>query len=256
MVANLTGTDWLRALRTDADPRTVLVCFPPGGGSATAYRALAQRFGAGIAVYAVQYPGRQDRMAEQQIPDLGELAAQAVQDLLRWPADTAIAIFGHSMGATVAFEAARRWEAAGRTLDHLFVSGRPAPDFVEPGRLHLESDGALIDQLELLGNDPALIQMLRDEPGFAELILPAVRNDYQAVETYRHRAGDRLRAPITALISTSDPTTTVAQVGEWAAHTVGSFDVATFEGGHTYLDMPENTSAVADLVTARLRASR
>ncbi|WP_067568744.1 thioesterase II family protein [Nocardia acidivorans] len=253
MVAPLTGTDWLRALRTDADPRAVLVCFPPGGGSAGAYRALAQRFGAGTAVFAVQYPGRQDRMGERQIPELTELAERTVREMLNWPATTPVAIFGHSMGATIAFEAARRWEAAGRTLSHLFVSGRPAPDFAEPGRLHLESDAALIDQLELLGNDPALLSMLREDAGFADLVLPAVRNDYQAVETYRYQPGDPLRAPITALISTSDPTTTVRQVGEWAAYTSGGFDSATFPGGHTYLDTPENTSAIADLVTDRLR---
>ncbi|MFF2550441.1 thioesterase II family protein [Nocardia sp. NPDC058058] len=253
MVVNLTGTDWLRVLRADTDPRAVLVCFPPGGGSVTAYRSLAQRFGAGIAVYAVQYPGRQDRLGEKPIPDLGVLAEQAVRDMSSWPADTPVAIFGHSMGATVAFEAARRWEAAGRTLARLFVSGRPAPDLAETGRLHLGSDDDLIGQLELLSNDPASVRILREEPSLAELVLPALRSDYQAVETYRYEPSAPLRGPITALISDADPTTTVAQAGEWSAHTSGSFEVNTFQGGHFYLDLPENTSALADLVTTRLK---
>ncbi|MEV6769514.1 alpha/beta fold hydrolase [Nocardia sp. NPDC051030] len=252
MVAKLTGTMWLRELRSDADPRTVLVCFPPGGGSVTAYRAFAQRFDSGTAVFGVQYPGRQDRIGEAPVTELGQLVDPAVQDVLRWPASVPVAIFGHSMGATVAYEAARSLEAAGRSVSHLFVSGRPAPGFDEPGRLHEGPDDGLIGQLELLANDPEPVRMLRAEPGLAELVLPAVRADYQAVETYRHRPGDPLRCPITAMASTADPTMSEDQVGEWRGYTVAEFASATFPGGHFYLDLDENVSAVAQLVASRL----
>ncbi|QLY28542.1 thioesterase [Nocardia huaxiensis] len=252
MVANLTGTDWLRALRPDPDVRTVLVCFPPGGGSATAYRLLAQRFGSGTAVFAVQYPGRQDRLGEPLVTDLAELAERTAQDLLGWPDTTRVALFGHSMGATVAYETARRLQAAGRPPLHLFVSGRTAPASAATGRLHEGPDEGLIAEVERLANDPGPVALLRSEPSLAELVLPALRADYQAVETYRYRAGDPLSCPITALISTADPTVSVEQAGEWSAYTTADFQRATFDGGHFYLDLPENIPAVADLVARRL----
>ncbi|MTE16399.1 thioesterase II family protein [Nocardia aurantiaca] len=248
----LSGTAWLRELKSDPDPATVLVCFPPGGGSATAYRALAQRFGSGTAVFGVQYPGRQDRLGDAPVPVLTELAALAAADLLAWPKAVRLAIFGHSMGATVAYEAAHRIEADGRELSHLFVSGRPAPAFEETARLHAGPDEGLIADLERLSNDPASVRILREEPGLAELVLPAVRNDYRAVETYRYAPGAPLRAPITALISSADPTTSVAQAGQWRDYTAADFDLATFEGGHFYLDLPENLSAIAGLITSTL----
>ncbi|MFI6865896.1 thioesterase II family protein [Nocardia sp. NPDC050406] len=251
-MANLTGTTWLRQLRPDPAPRTVLVCFPPGGGAVTAYRALSREFGSGIAVFAVQYPGRQDRLGDPVITTLTTLAQQAAADLLRWPTGIRLALFGHSMGATVAYETARQLEAAGRELAHLFVSGRPVPSYAEPGRLHQGSDDALIGDLERLANDPASVQMLRDEPSLAELVLPAVRADYQAVETYRYEPGDKLRSPISALVSTEDPTTTVTQAKEWGDYTTADFDTATFPGRHFYLDLPENTRPVVDFVTRRL----
>ncbi|WP_297625590.1 thioesterase II family protein [Nocardia sp.] len=254
-MANLTGTDWLRVLKADADPKTVLVCFPPGGGSVTGYRPLAQRFGAGTAVFAVQYPGRQDRLGDKSIPDLAELADHIARDMHRWPAAARPALFGHSMGATLAFETARRLEAAGRPLAHLFVSGRPAPAFEEPGRLHLSSDDALIADLERLANDPEPVRILRTEPTIAELILPAVRSDYQAVETYRYHPGAPLHTPITALVSTADPTTSVAQADEWRNYTSADFETATFPGAHFYLDLPENQPALAALITRRLSQS-
>ncbi|MFE6857332.1 thioesterase II family protein [Nocardia sp. NPDC057668] len=255
MVAHLTGTPWLRELRPGAAANTVLVCFPPGGGSVTAYRALASLIGPGTTVFAVQYPGRQERYADQPVSVLTDLAAAIAQDLLRWPATTRLALFGHSMGATLAYETARRLAAAGRTPAHLFVSGRPAPAYEESGRVHRGTDSDLIGVLERLANDPASVRILRDEPGLAELVLPAVRADYTAIETYRHEPGDRLNCPITTLVSTADPTVTVEQAGEWANYTTASFDLVTFPGAHFYLDLPEQTPAVAKTLTDRLNSA-
>ncbi|MBL1077155.1 thioesterase [Nocardia sp. 2] len=252
MVVNLTGTTWLRELRPDPDPRHVLVCFPPGGGSITAYRPLAQRFATGTAIFAVQYPGRQDRLGEPALTEFTALADHTARDLLRWPATTRIALFGHSMGATVAYETARRLDTAGRTPSHLFVSGRPTPSFDETGRVHEGDDNTLIAELERLANDPAALAVLRTEPALAELVLPAVRADYRAVETYRHTPTAPLRCPITALVSTDDPTTTVAQAGEWRDFTTAGFESAVFPGRHFYLDIPETVPAVADLLARRL----
>ncbi|WP_405163731.1 alpha/beta fold hydrolase [Nocardia sp. NBC_01499] len=246
--------EWLRIMRPEATPRHHLLCFPPGGGPATAYRELAKRFGAGVAVAAVQYPGRQDRLAEAPITDLAALANQIAEEVLRLGIIDGLALFGHSMGATVAFETARRLERRGQAVTTLFVSGRPAPTFVETKRIHLGSDNDLIADLERLAADPAPIQMLRDEPSLAELVLPAVRGDYQAVETYRYAEGDPLTADIAALVSTEDPTMTPEQVDEWRDFTTGTFDRATFPGGHFYLD--ERSAEVAEFVAAHLARDR
>ncbi|WP_194833538.1 thioesterase II family protein [Nocardia sp. XZ_19_369] len=246
--------EWLRILRSEATPRHHLLCFPPGGGPATAYRELAQHFGAGIAVVAVQYPGRQDRLGEAPITDLAELADRIAEEVLRHGIIDRLALFGHSMGASVAFETARRLERRGQPVTTLFASGRPAPSFVETQRVHLGTDAELIGQLERLAADPAPIQMLRDEPSLAELVLPAVRGDYQAVETYRYTPGDPLTADIAALVSTEDPTMTPEQADEWRDFTTGTFDRATFSGGHFYLD--ERPAEVAEVVAEHLARDR
>ncbi|MBF6191460.1 alpha/beta fold hydrolase [Nocardia implantans] len=252
MAGGDTGSEWLRTLRSAANARHHLLCFPPGGGSATAYRDLAQRFGAGVEVSAVQYPGRQDRLGDNLITDLITLADRIAHAVLAQDRKEPLSLFGHSMGATVAFETARELERAGRPVHHLFVSGRPAPAFEETKRLHLASDDALIDDLVLLASDPAPLEMLRAEPGLAELVLPAVRADYQAVETYRYQPGEPLRADIAALVSTEDPTMRPEQADEWRAHTSGGFDRATFPGGHFYLD--EHGAQVAEFVGRHLGA--
>ncbi|WP_280317464.1 thioesterase II family protein [Nocardia wallacei] len=248
MAVDGSGT-WLREFRTEARPRAVLVCFPPGGGSASAFRPLAQRMD-GITVVAVQYPGRQDRLGEPMIDDIGAMAAEVARELTTLAQPAGLALFGHSMGATVAFETARRLEAAGRDLIRLFVSGRIAPSAPYPGRLHDAPDADLIAELERLANDPASVAVLRTEPGLADLVLPAVRNDYRAVETYALAPGEPLRCTISALLGDADPTVTPEQAGQWRDHTTGEFELATFPGRHFYLD--EKVAEVADYIAARL----
>ena len=244
------ATTWLRALRAAPNAHTVVVCFPPGGGSAGAYRALAQQVGQGIAVYAVQYPGRQDRLGDPLVPDLTELAEHVTADLLGWGAVPSLALFGHSMGATVAFEVARRLQREGRDPVQLFVSGRIAPDARYAGRLHVGSDADLIADLERLANDAASVSMLRDDAELAELVLPPLRADYRAVETYVFEPGSPLRCPVSALLGEDDPTVTIEQAQEWRAHTDGEFEVTTFPGRHFYLD--ERVAEVAAYLAARL----
>ncbi|WP_325097861.1 thioesterase II family protein [Nocardia gipuzkoensis] len=253
MAGTITDSAWLRTLRSEAVVRQHLLCFPPGGGSATAYRDLAQWFGPGVAVFAVQYPGRQDRLGEDPITDLVALADRIAREVLAQGRVAGLSLFGHSMGATVAFETARRLERAGQPVTTLFVSGRPAPTFEETGRLHLASDDDLIGDLVRLAADPAPLEMLRAEPSLAELVLPAVRADYRAVETYRYQPGEPLRAGIAALVSTEDPTMRPEQADEWRAHTGAGFDRATFPGGHFYLD--QHAAEVAGFVARHLASA-
>ncbi|QIS12055.1 thioesterase II family protein [Nocardia arthritidis] len=245
------STDWLRVLREAAAPRHQLVCFPPGGGSVTAYRALATRFGAGTAVAAVQYPGRQDRLGEAPLRDLEGMAEHIAAEILRQPGVERLALFGHSMGATVAFETARRLELAGQPVTVLFASGRVSPLVRNTGRLHLGSDAGLIDELARLATDPASVQVIRDEPGLAELVLPALRADYHAVETYVYQPGKPLDCPIAVLAGTDDPTMSAADIEQWRPLTSGGFDSRIFAGGHFFLD--EKPDEVVDFVERKLK---
>lgn len=238
------GSRWLRALRPVRAPRAHLVCFPSGGGVATAYQELARRMAPDVAVSAVQYPGRQDRFAEPLCTVLTDLAAAVAAEL---PAEPGLVLFGHSMGATVAYETARR---LARAPGLLVVSGRPDPRYAEPGALHRGPDAGLLDDLERLAEHPATVAALRANPDLAELVLPAVRADYTAVETYRHTPGEPLSCPILALVADADPTVTVEQSDGWRHFTTAGFDRVVFPGGHFYLDACPGE--VAALLSARI----
>ncbi|MER6254506.1 alpha/beta fold hydrolase [Streptomyces sp. NPDC001584] len=223
----------MRRFHPAPDAQFRLVCFPHAGGSATFYFPVAQALAPGLDVLAVQYPGRQDRRAETCLDDIYELADQVTEALLPWT-DRPLALFGHSMGATVAYEVARNLERRGVAPLGLLASGRRAPSCRRDEYVHQRDDEGLVAALkELSGTDAAV---LGDEE-LLRMVLPAVRGDYKAVETYRHREGTRLGCPVTVLVGDSDPVTSLEEAAAWAEHTTGPCEVEVFaDGGHFYLN--------------------
>jgi surfactin synthase thioesterase subunit len=223
---------WARRFHPVPNSRRQLVCFPHAGGSASFYFPVSAQLSPIAEVLSVQYPGRQDRRAELSPTDIATLADQvyaALRDQLR---ARPTSFFGHSMGAVVAFEVARRLEADGGTLAHLFASGRRAPSRHRDENVHQRDDDGIVAELKLLsGTDTAL---LGDEE-LLRMILPAIRSDYTAIETYRCPPGVTIAAPITALTGDADPLTSLDEAEDWRGHTTGEFDLRVFPGGHFYL---------------------
>jgi surfactin synthase thioesterase subunit len=81
------------------------------------------------------------------------------------------------------------------------------------------------------GTDPALLA----DPEVLQMILPAVRGDYRAVETYRHDPDRQLDCPVTVLTGDSDPHVSMAEARAWEEHTTGPTDLHVLPGGHFYL---------------------
>jgi surfactin synthase thioesterase subunit len=198
-------------------------------------------------VLAVQYPGRQDRSAEKPLESIEEIADQLLP-LLPDHLDGAFALFGHSMGATVAFELARRLQAAGTAPAALFASARPAPSRQpEGGTDHHGTDDELNEYLRTTqGTDD---EVLADRE-FLALALPALRSDSRATETYRLRPGPKLDCPVHALMGDDDPMVTRDEARAWGEHSTGPFALHVYEGGHFYLQ--HHLEAVTGVVAAAL----
>ncbi|HEY7594302.1 MAG TPA: alpha/beta fold hydrolase [Actinophytocola sp.] len=239
-------TAWLRRFDVASGADRRLVCFPHAGGTAKYFRPYWRALSGAADVIAVQYPGRQERSHEPPIGDLEELARPAVDAVLEL-SDRPLTLFGHSMGAALAFEVARRLEAKGVVLSGLFVSGRRAPSRHRDERTHQLADPWLLHAVRGLAGPSAEL------PGFevfARKTLPLIRVDYKAAETYRYVPGPRLSCPVVALTGDADPLVTVDEAAAWAGHTDGPFDLRVYPGGHFYLD--EHRPALIELLSAHL----
>lgn len=227
--------------------------FPHAGGSAPFYFGMSKALAPDIDVFAVQYPGRLDRFQEPLITDLKTLADETFSALSTSPALSGgrpFQLFGHSMGASLAFEVALRCERElGRSPVTVFASGRRAPG-TEPRHaddVHTRSDAALLAEIsELDGTRSPLT-----DPALLGLVLPGLRADYTAIETYRWTPGTTVSCPVVALMGTEDPHTTEQECRAWADYTTGDFELRSYPGGHFFLTNQQD--ALAALLTERAR---
>ncbi|GGV40260.1 oleoyl-ACP hydrolase [Kitasatospora herbaricolor] len=227
------GDRWIRRFHPSPASRVKLVCLAHAGGSANFYLPLSALLAPEVEVLAIQYPGRQDRWHEPVVADIGTLADRITAALRPWTGEP-LALFGHSMGAVLGFEIARRLEAGpGRPPLALFASGRRAPSRTRDERVHLLDDDDLVAEIEALqGTAPGALA----DPELRALVLPGVRADYRAIETYRCPPGATVATPVTVLIGDRDPRVDVAEAEAWFEHTTAATGLRVFPGGgHFYL---------------------
>lgn len=223
---------WLIPLRTGAVAHKRLFCFPPAGSGTVVYRAWAPLAAPGVEISAVLLPGREARSAEPPIHDIEELVSQiagAIAPLAGQP----FALFGHSLGALLAYEVARRLAAKGYPPEHLFASGHQAPAI--PSRrapiAHLP-DAAFIQGLIDLGGTP---REILDTPELLTLLTPMLRADFALAERYVAPAGPRLPCPVTALGGAEDPWVDAVGLEAWRDVTAAAFERVILPGDHFYL---------------------
>jgi len=223
---------WIRRFHASKRDGFRLVCFPHAGGSASFFFPLSKALSPALDVVAMQYPGRQDRRLEKGIDNIRDLADDAFE-ALKPQLDCPVALFGHSMGAILAFEVARRIEReTDAKVVGLFASGRRAPSRYRDENVHLRDDEGIVAELKLMsGTDAALL----GDDEVLRMILPAIRSDYTAIENYRCEPGATVTCPITVLVGDSDPRTSLEEAAAWNNHTTGPFELRTFPGGHFFL---------------------
>jgi surfactin synthase thioesterase subunit len=234
-----------------ADAAVRLVCFPHAGGAAASYagwtRALEQR---PVEVIAAQLPGRDNRSGETPCTDLDRIV-DGFADLTARLAPAPFALFGHSLGALIAFELARRLRERGIAgLTHLFVSGAFAPQLTleGPPLRFVEGDGAFLEAMATkYGGVPKIVL---EQPDLRASIVPALRADITLSETYRYRDAPPLECPLTAYAGAADPIVSVERLTPWREQTIADFSCRLFDGHHFYLN--REREALLDDIAQRL----
>ncbi|WP_432069908.1 thioesterase II family protein [Streptomyces sp. AA1529] len=226
---------WFPGPAAEGGPAPVrLVCIPYAGGTASLFREWQRHLGPGIEVVPVQLPGRGLRMREEPYQATAPLVSDLASALEEAGLCRDYALFGHSMGALLAYELACELRERGRQEPcHLYVSGSRPPHLYGRRADHLLSDDelrALVQDLGGLERDRAV------DAAYFERRLPVLRADLRVCETYRWRPRLPLRCPMTAFSASRDALASAPQTEAWREYTTGSFLRHHLEGGHFFLD--------------------
>lgn len=247
------------------NPRARLICFPHSGGGPSSFASWPDVFDdLKVEVVAISMPGHERRIDSAPISDLEALVAEICDALTESGIvdDVPFAFFGHSLGAVIACEVARR-------LDNIMIPQRPRPIHVfasahagpsqavtnrgSGALLHKMDVSDLLKAVEQFGFLPA--ELLANQ-GLVETVVPALQADFQIYESYVPDANRaKLPCPITALGGQEDKAVGGNVLQCWAEETSRElFGPIQLPGGHFYL-FEESREGVLKLLAEHIERS-
>jgi medium-chain acyl-[acyl-carrier-protein] hydrolase len=232
-MSSIVESRWISRFSPQPQSRLRLFCFPYAGGGAPIFRSWPRELPPTVDVCAIQLPGRGPRMMEKPFSRMPALVS-ALTDALLPLLDKPFAFFGHSMGAWISFELARRLQSKHAIEPlHLFVSGAGAPRV--PSRelpLHDLPEAEFIEALGSLNGTPK--ELLESEE-LMQLMLPILRADFAVCETYTYKNAPTLNCPITAFGGLQDRRLYKSDIKAWSEETNSAFSMQMFPGDHFFL---------------------
>ena len=222
--------------RPVADPHPAawrrLFCFPHAGAGAAAFSQWPDYLPSDVELCVPCLPGRDARVDEPPSPSMISLLASLAEEM-RPLLSESYALFGHSMGAFVAFDLAHELSSSGNPPAHLFVSAQRGPTLPFPGTpiYALSENDFLAGVLERYQRIPRQILEQKD---LMAVILRTLRADFTLAEAYRYRAAGPLACPITAFGGADDLHVMREQLEAWAAETTERFRLHILPGDHFF----------------------
>jgi len=207
-----------------------------------------------IQVCAIQFSGRGDRFSEPLFTSVEPLVEGIAAELTGRLADKPFALFGHSLGALIAFELCRSLRRQrGPSPRVLFVAGRRAPGIPSARpQLHTLPDSEFLNAVQQYGGLPTEVIQ---EQELMDLFLPVLRADLEIDEKYNRAPEAPLECPISVLGGKGDPIVTQAELEGWSSETSHAFSLRLFEGGHFFVDSSRAAllAAIEEDIDARRR---
>lgn len=236
MSGRTTTAERLVRPRPNPSASRVLVCLSYCGGGTAPFRRWAAELDDDVELAIVCYPGREGRFTEPFCPDWEALATEvlvALHSLRGKP----FVLFGHSMGAWLAFDVATRLEQRGmRGPDAVVVSASDAPTRHAEVRarppLLTDTDEQLCAWLRRVGQ---LDEEIFADPDLREMAVELLRADMRVSNSYRYVPGVTVRAPVHLLSGAEDEDTpALGAARRWRLLAAGEFRAEVLPGGHFY----------------------
>ena len=245
------GVPLLPKTRLKADSKISLFCFPYAGGTTSTYSNWDSVLPPAIEACPVELPGRAGRRSESPATSIIALVESMTPALLPY-LDKPFAFFGHSMGALISFEFARELRRSHELApEHMFVSACRAPhgyrsrqkvsyDLPEP---------EFIEELHRLNGTP---REVLEHSELMQLIMPLLRADFQACQTYDYVHEPPLDCALTVFGGLQDRELTRSELEDWCGQTTSSCTVRMLPGDHFFINTAQ--SPILRMVVDQLSA--
>lgn len=229
------SSPWIQVFSSQENAVARIFCFSFAGGGTQSFNEWPQSLPGDVEVCAIRLPGREVHINEAPLSSMKDVIDGIMKSNCLNPyLDKPFFLFGHSLGALVAFELARRLEDEKRLKpEKLIVSGRVAPHRKPPREpIYDLPDDQFMEALEKLGGTPP--EILEDADLMA-MILPTLRADFSVNENYVYNEKPSLSCDIIAFGGLQDTETTRKEIDAWRDATSGTFSLRMVPGNHFFI---------------------
>jgi len=217
----------------DARARMRLLCFPYAAGTASLFYSWQAHFPADIQICPVELPARAGRINDPMPASVAGLVDQFLEEAPPY-FDRPFSLFGHSLGALIAFELARVMKDRRMPSPvRLFASACQAPQVFRSERpIHHLPDPEFIEALREIDGTPDEVLAHQELLG---VLLPMLRADFRLADTYKYIPGGQLTCAITAVGGSEDESISRGDLVAWHSQTTGPFNLWMVRGTHFFL---------------------
>ena len=237
---------WVTCARPNPQASLRLFCFTYAGGGTSFFNSWVASLPLTVEVCPIRPPGRESRLRERPYTRIAEMVPPLVEAMTSF-LDKPFAFYAHSMGAIVAFETARQLRRLGLAQPKaLLVSGCRAPQIPDPDPpIHHLPEAEFVAAMSRLNGTPTAVLENKE---LLALLMPLLRGDFEAIETYVYEPEAALECGITAIGGDNDPKGNEAEITAWQAQTTGPFAQHTLPGDHFFIQDEQFLALLAQQV--------
>jgi medium-chain acyl-[acyl-carrier-protein] hydrolase len=232
------------------EPSIKLFCFPYAGGSASAFASVTSRLSKDIQVTALELPGRGNRRNEPLCTDMQQILDELFDAVTFRISghEKKVILWGHSMGALVAFFLARKFKQAGvSVISDLIVSSMKGPSSISVPEIPLHQ----LPKMEFLEKFSSITSSGRNfniyqNSTLIDFIEPVLRADIAAIEKCRYPEAAQLDIPITVIAGQEDKAV-MEFYHTWQKETIYPLKSHEVKGGHFFL--LEDSITTAEIIS-------
>ncbi|OSM99762.1 MULTISPECIES: thioesterase II family protein [Lonsdalea] len=229
------------SLPTDDNLKPVVFCFPHAGGSSEDYLKWQRHLNSCATLMAVCLPGTGRRFAEEYPSDIDSLSVEIANDIDRSGLHNYY-LFGHSMGAILAYEVALKVNSPPKGL---IVSSSASPDCVPSAKvvkMNGMSDKAFSEEILFFNG---IEEQFFATDNFLKFFLKKIRKDFELIGRYKHKSENKLSVPVYSVVGDQDPHVSKDAMAKWASVTTAGYKNHIVPGNHFYFnENPELITAI------------